>query len=260
MVVWEEILQGKRTQQRLQLGKIIKSFADTLNKVIVDDLVYRLDFEGMNTLALNHRDSSIIFDSVDIPEIDMYLVYSFIGNLQIYRHTVYQAEPAINVAPIAQKYGGNGHEGAAGFLQQHLPFTQGKNKTRNINTAYDNPYRDIHKMITSSSDTTILAKYLFSENNRKIRTNQFNGWFEDIPAMIVNHYWPFTEDYLPFIDITIHQLIVSFVWTNFGQYRVVLHPVVPQVITPAMIDKYKMHKVDGAYWFYCERLPFGVSV
>ena len=70
-------------------------------------------FEGHKCRAVNISLANMsLFDAIrDDSKYDMYITFAFTGNQYLY--SLYSSK--INVAKIAEKYGGGGHAGAAGF-------------------------------------------------------------------------------------------------------------------------------------------------
>lgn len=78
---------------------------------------YESVFEDFPVYVLNKRGNSFMFDSV----IDRYpLVVSWIYDGHNYVYSLYSTSSNINCASIAEKYGGGGHKGAAGFKARTL--------------------------------------------------------------------------------------------------------------------------------------------
>lgn len=100
-------------------GKIVKDFNDQDWKLRAHSLTHLVEFEGYRFLAANVSGvPSQFFDSLkDAEDYDAFMTFSFQhGSWKI---SMYSSK--IDVSPIALKYGGGGHKGAAGFSLPHPP-------------------------------------------------------------------------------------------------------------------------------------------
>lgn len=106
-------------------GKIIQGYANERDANIVKHLGFVVEFEGLKFLALNSAaKSSLQFAAKDIPETghDALLKFNFTGqhwDVSLY-HAAHRND--LDLAIIAQKYGGGGHRGACGFRAKALPW------------------------------------------------------------------------------------------------------------------------------------------
>lgn len=99
-------------------GQIIQQATQMQDKEYVQDFAFAARFEGYNVLCCNKgKTNSQLFESVN-KDYDIFITFIFNGD----KWTISLYSTTIDVSQIAQKYGGGGHEGAAGFLCHSLPF------------------------------------------------------------------------------------------------------------------------------------------
>lgn len=101
----------------IEQGEIVERYRKKWHEEIASDFAFPVKFEGHDCIAINQgRTSSQLFDSIkeDIKEkFDIYITFVYDGNK--YTYSLYTEKPGINVSQIAIKYGGGGHQKAAGF-------------------------------------------------------------------------------------------------------------------------------------------------
>lgn len=107
----------------LQNGKVLQYSTEQANANLAKEVAFDLDFEGLKFLALNKpRANSMTFLAGLRPEHDACLSFYWLKNK--WRISLYGAplKPALDLSPIAVKYGGGGHRQACGFEAKTLPF------------------------------------------------------------------------------------------------------------------------------------------
>lgn len=107
-----------------QDGAKIEKFVTSDYANYATQAAFDLEFEGLTFLAANRGLSgSKLFDSVFNPDIhDAMLLFYWSAKMGAWRFSLYTDKDGINVGDIAVKYGGGGHEKAAGFRTTVLPF------------------------------------------------------------------------------------------------------------------------------------------
>lgn len=105
-------------------GLIIDKYNKVTDKVVVDNVAFEYELDGIKLLCLNYyRGNSDVFDD-KYHEYPAVIKYTQVG-LNKWKYTMYSTEHPVNgvepvdVSQIAKKYGGGGHEHAAGFS---LPY------------------------------------------------------------------------------------------------------------------------------------------
>ena len=98
-------------------GTTVLAVQQQTAKELCSSIGFETEFEGHRCFALNQsRCNSTWFESV--PGYDIYLPFNFNGKTW----TVSLYSTSTDVSKIAQKHGGGGHKGAAGFVCDQLPF------------------------------------------------------------------------------------------------------------------------------------------
>lgn len=97
-------------------GKIIKQYITKRNTEQAKKAAYVIKFEGKKALVINKMgQGSLSLDPIfDEDEHDMMITYSIGSDKKVYVG-LYTPKQHIHVGNIAKKYGGGGHQGAAGF-------------------------------------------------------------------------------------------------------------------------------------------------
>lgn len=117
--IWEDLLadwDGTYLDDICIDGAIMLKYRNKFTNEYCKSKSYECEFEGYNCLCLNvGMGGSEYFDNVE-KEYDMYILYSFNGKNWNYS----LRSNKVNVADIAMKYGGGGHSGAAGFVNDEL--------------------------------------------------------------------------------------------------------------------------------------------
>lgn len=114
--IWERVLSNPKSV--IQDGKIVYKFKKNFYKEYVGNYGYEVGFERLSCIVCNiGMVSSKLFESLD-KDYDILIKYVFDGN----QYIVSLYSKNVDVSEIAEKYGGGGHEGAAGFQCDELPF------------------------------------------------------------------------------------------------------------------------------------------
>lgn len=124
---WDNVFTANRDgsfiQNMISSGKTIIKYREKLNKALCKGQSFKSELEGHSCVCINRAlCGSSVFDSVWNPdEYDMMLVF-YICNRGLWNVSLYTDKEGVHVGNIAKKYGGGGHEGAAGFSCKILPF------------------------------------------------------------------------------------------------------------------------------------------
>ena len=114
---WNEFLRDDSCSRAIEKGKTIMEYRDSWAKEYCEHKGFEIEFEGYKCFALNlAMISSDHFKSVNEDEYDMFIGFSYDGNLWNYS----LRSSKIDCSKIATKYGGGGHKGAAGFNTKDL--------------------------------------------------------------------------------------------------------------------------------------------
>ena len=118
--MWQRILLDINTNLIIEHGYLIKKYVDLTNVDICKKQAFETVFQGYECIAVNRMFiSSYFFDSMK--NIDDYYIMIMFGWSKG-KWSVSLRSKIVDVARIAQKYGGGGHAGAAGFICDMLPF------------------------------------------------------------------------------------------------------------------------------------------
>lgn len=110
-------------------GKICLQFRDQFCKDYAKSYGFETEFEGHKCFALGlYMFGSEAFGE-KMNKYDVCLSYEYLGDKWIIG---LYSDRGIDVSKIAQKYGGGGHKGAAGFTTPELPFRKGNEKGREL--------------------------------------------------------------------------------------------------------------------------------
>jgi oligoribonuclease NrnB/cAMP/cGMP phosphodiesterase (DHH superfamily) len=117
---WDRILHGDGLNKVIRDGKVIKTYIDARN-VSVMNRAYEANFEGYRALVLNHSGNSKVFGN-KFYDYDICILWNYNGKTKKFIYSLYTADKSIDVAKIAEKFGGGGHPGASGFESETLMF------------------------------------------------------------------------------------------------------------------------------------------
>lgn len=93
-------------------GRIVKSYLDKFNESYSNNYGFEAILDGCKVYACNLKTNSWVFGD-RIRRYDACVGFVFDG--QKYQYSIYSENPEISCAEIAEKFGGGGHPGAAGF-------------------------------------------------------------------------------------------------------------------------------------------------
>ncbi len=116
--LWKQFFLFNGIGEVLGTGRAILKYEQSQNKKLCKSFVFQTEFEGYNAVCINRGfTNSKVFDS--LPETDLMITFCRtpykIWAVSLYSKTV-------DCGAIAQKYGGGGHKGAAGFQCEEIPF------------------------------------------------------------------------------------------------------------------------------------------
>jgi len=120
--MWSTLFSYNNTNfinKKIAEGSAILKYVDQSNKLYAKGGYFLTEFEGYKCMVINKAlANSQLFDSVKNENEDIKIAFSWrkgTWNFSLYSKTV-------DVSKIAMKYGGGGHEGAAGFQSKEIPF------------------------------------------------------------------------------------------------------------------------------------------
>lgn len=102
----------------IKKGKIIKDYIDKNNEEYISKYGYESELDGIKCYVVNNKTNSWIFGD----RIKKYpFVVVWVYNGEKYSYSIY-SEGEVDCSKIAEKFGGGGHAGAAGFSSDKLLF------------------------------------------------------------------------------------------------------------------------------------------
>ena len=131
---WKDLIYGSdyNVYQLVEKGRLLYQYQQTINKGVLQK-AFEVDFEGMKTLCLNScYGNSRVFED----RFDMYpccIKFDYDGKIRRWRYTMYRSkaytgDDTKDLSVIAKKYGGGGHETAAGFQLPYFLFSDHADK------------------------------------------------------------------------------------------------------------------------------------
>jgi oligoribonuclease NrnB/cAMP/cGMP phosphodiesterase (DHH superfamily) len=120
--VWKDINSGIDNICLLNIiskGTLIKGYIDQDNTYYREHFAYESEIEGHKCLVVNRKTNSWVFGEKynDYP-----LVMVWVYNGEKYTYSIFSSNKDIDCSKIAEKFGGGGHKGAAGFSSVELLF------------------------------------------------------------------------------------------------------------------------------------------
>lgn len=116
--VWKELRTSPESIHNIiGVGRIIKQYIDKDNAVYLNSYGYESIIDDTPCYVVNKRTNSWIFGD-KINEYPIVAIWVFDGVR--YQYSLYSVDESVNCAEIAERYGGGGHKGAAGFQSDEL--------------------------------------------------------------------------------------------------------------------------------------------
>lgn len=125
--IWDEILVSPRSDIDINYSNVVDRICNDgeaimlyLNKVnfnIMEEGSFDTTLYGYKVLAINtpSRGSELLKSKWDKDKYDIMMVFTYLGDR--WRYSLY-SEGDVDVSEIAQKFGGGGHQKAAGFITE----------------------------------------------------------------------------------------------------------------------------------------------
>jgi uncharacterized protein len=121
--MWNVILHSREVGSICRDGRVILPYQKSLCEEIARSRSYEVEFDGHSAVALNTpMKNSMSLESVyNEAKHDLMIVYSYNGEAMIWTVSIYTTKAEIHCGEIAKRFGGGGHNGAAGFESKTLP-------------------------------------------------------------------------------------------------------------------------------------------
>lgn len=118
-ILFNEIDRHSVLNDIIDKGNTVKQYIDQDNTQYRQTWAYESEIDGHKCLVINRKASSWIFGE-KVNEYPITMVWVFNGEKYIY--SIYSIDPNVDCSKIAEKFGGGGHKGAAGFTHTELLF------------------------------------------------------------------------------------------------------------------------------------------
>lgn len=120
--IWQQLMEDYDKQllsDILEDGKLAYKYAMKELKSYYKSYGFDAKFEGYDIKVINRRTNSSAFGE-DYKKADIVMSYVYDGNL--YKYSIFSSKEDIDCSKLAEKYGGGGHKGAAGFSSNTIVF------------------------------------------------------------------------------------------------------------------------------------------
>ena len=254
-------------------GKLINNFVNIQNSVCCNDTVFEAELHGYKCLIANAKIANSFFFKTGLEAkpnyYDFLVTYNWFSTINKYRIAIYQNNPNSLAIDLARKFGGGGGDGVAGAAITKLPFNQGVMSNGNRMLSYNNIYAECDRLEDSSN---VVAQYANSGLHIITRSQAFDLLIDGMFLLCMNYPLFKHSVFAEANNLYSHEATLTFVWTNCGQYRVLVRPLTPdrrlidtiESKLPAMFkcsaELIKRVDIRGEIYFmhYCERLPFKI--
>lgn len=241
MLLWTRMLNNDPGLIRhiLNNGAPLRDSYQRLWRWMCSDTSYTTEMDGMPILAANANfANSLGFESTFDPTIHKAMVRYVLTNMQspegapIYRCSIYTNDPDLNVAEVAQKYGGSGQKGAAGWTCTKLPFEQKSNPK--FTPIYFNLYPYLTEDMRRSNPFSLSLQ---KDWKMLSKSTAIYGALEGLSYVAINSVVPLI-DLFQAANIGTVDVAIAWAWTSCGMYRYVMHPMSAEVNLTPFKDRY----------------------
>ena len=115
----KDMIDNKMIKEAINNGKIIKDYIDQEYKSYRNGYGFESELEGIKVFVINRSCNSWIFGE-KYDEYPMVCVFAFDG--KEYKYSLFSSDSTVDCSKIAEKFGGGGHKGAAGFRSKKNLF------------------------------------------------------------------------------------------------------------------------------------------
>ena len=260
--LWNELLSNNPDliDQCLSSGKDVYDYHTRLFTIYQELFSYGTKLFDIPALAINVKyNSTILADHRNEAFYKVFVCYEWDNTMRRYRVSLYSNDDNIDVGALARRFDGNGSKGVAGFICSVLPFEErAANHEDDIDGKDPLPYEDIYADIKHLLKKFSVAKFNHKQNQTNVLMRAFSTVMENIRVMACNTPYDRADAFYG-VDLTGEQLLVTYVWTNYDKYRVVMMPVSDNVDLQTLASKYGGKVVDGKVVAYLRMLPFTIN-
>lgn len=130
MMTWSNVVFSQNESSSMKIiedGKAIERYLSQLDRQLMNAYSFSTRIDGKKALAVNRQliNSSMFKSKWDNSKYDLMIAFAKFKDGKLGFHwkvSMYTDKKGVDVSKIAQKYGGGGHEKAAGFVTPILPF------------------------------------------------------------------------------------------------------------------------------------------
>ncbi len=259
--LWNNLLSNKNgiVDQLVKMGTEIVNYNDILYGEYCKDLAYPTQVDTFKTLAANVRQNSMILAAHRNAEyFPVFCNYEWDCSIEKYRVSLYANNINVDVGRLSEKFGGS--KGVAGFLCTDLPFEEKKSKHESdIDGKDELPFADVYSASNHFKNKSFsVDKYSLKNCQTSVILRHCFTKFEGHSAVVCNTPSTDRRIFYP-IELVDQTLAIAYVYTNFGEFRVVVHPLLSDIDLKELADKFGGKVVNGAVWFYSPILPFSLN-
>lgn len=113
---WDKFFDADtRFDDMIAVGAHILQYEFKRNVAYAQQMAFKVEFEGHKAWAINKAlSNSKIFETFESQERPLWILFSYKAG--VWKYSLRTNDPVLDVSLIAKKYGGGGHAGAAGFV------------------------------------------------------------------------------------------------------------------------------------------------
>ena len=234
MRFWTSLIENDRKTDKITAhGRVVEAVNEQYRLKFRDDFVFRTRINDLEVLVANVRGfDSTLFNKCDLEGIEALVTFGYSSKLQHWRCSIYNAPgTTTNVRPTAIRYGGGGHEGAAGFECLELPF---EIPLRPISPATPlTPFWSCETIVNYEKTDDVLSTSAFINYRPQVSSSLYTEPWEDMEIGFVNCH---NGDYKSMIasgyDIEL-DYVIFWHYDNTGR---VLNRMLPLGEEPWMMD------------------------
>lgn len=124
-IIWNQLVrdgsQHTLLNQMIEKGKAIDAYVTREYALYKEKYAYEGKIDGYKCLIVNRSCNSLIFgDSIN--DYPIVAIWAYDGKK--YKYSLYSTHKDVDCSKIAEKFGGGGHKGAAGFVSDKLVFNK----------------------------------------------------------------------------------------------------------------------------------------
>lgn len=118
---WNWLMKPDTLNHWIEIGNYMMVYRSSFYRSYCEAYGFESTFEGLRAFVLNTGlGNSDCFDSIDDGTYDIFVCAAYNG--KGWNYSLRAANDNVDVSVIAQKYGGGGHKGAAGFRSEDFVF------------------------------------------------------------------------------------------------------------------------------------------